>query len=105
MGKYKISIGAIKKANQKMIDKGIVDSHYKTIHENAVMINPPKESDAILFPKVETITSIIAEFKNKILQLEKYECTTNSGGQDCWATMELDKEGEYVKIEDILNLF
>ena len=55
--------------------------------------------------KEELRTSIIAEFKNKILQLEKYECATNSGGQDCWATMELDKEGEYVKIEDILNLF
>ena len=90
MGKYKISIGAIKKANQKMIDKGIVDSHYKTIHENAVMINPPKESDAILFPKVETRTSIIAEFKNKILQLSVYD------------TAEF---GEVVILEDILNLF
>lgn len=49
---------------------------YKTIHKN----------DAILFPKVETRTSIIAEFKNKILWLEKHE-------------------GKYVKIEDILNLF
>ena len=49
---------------------------YKTIHEN----------DVILFPKLKTRTSIIAEFKNKILQLDKHE----------------DK---YVKIEDILNLF
>ena len=102
MGKYKISIGAIKKANQKMIDKGIVDSHYKTIHKNAVMINPPKESDARLFPKVETRTSIIAEFKDKILQLDKYD---NYNGEDnaCFITTTVD--GEYVKIEDILNLF
>jgi len=57
------------------------------------------------FPKVETRTSIIAEFKNKILELNRYECTANSGGQDCWATMELDLDGEFVKIEDILNLF
>lgn len=101
MGKYKISIGAIKKANQKMIDKGIVDSHYKTIHENAVMINPPKESDARLFPKVETRTSIIAEFKNKILQLDKYYPEPDNE----WASMSEDKDGEYVKLEDILNLF
>ena len=98
MGKYKISIGAIKKANQKMIDKGIVDRHYKTIHENAVMINPPKESDARLFPKVETRTSIIAEFKNKILELDRFT-VVNSG------ELLEDLDGEFVRIEDILNLF
>ena len=53
---------------------------YKTIHEN----------DARLFPKVETRTSIIAEFKNKILQLSVYD------------TAEF---GEVVILEDILNLF
>lgn len=53
---------------------------YKTIHEN----------DARLFPKVETRTSIIAEFKNKILELDKYDTT---------------EFGEVVILEDILNLF
>ena len=68
--------GMTKPSNGTFTTNSSTTEQYKTVHEN----------DARLFSKLETRTSIIAEFKNKILQLEKYE----------------DK---YVKIEDILNLF
>lgn len=40
-----------------------------------------------------------------ILSLPKYNSTYGSGGVDCWGEMEEDKDGEYIKLEDILNLF
>ena len=64
-----------------------VCNNYKTVHENESQLNS-------LFPKLETRTSIIAEFKNKILELERY---------DEW--IEKHEDGDYIKIEDILNLF
>jgi len=60
-----------------------------------------QESDTMKFlSKVETRTSIIAEFKNKILQLDKYSAVYERG-----IGVLKHKDGEYVKIEDILNLF
>lgn len=40
----KISLDVIRRANQNMIDKGIVEK-YKTIHENKVVINPSQDKN------------------------------------------------------------
>ena len=55
------------------------------------------ENSITLFPKVETKTSIIAEFKNKILELDKY--------RNEWGYIVENKDGDFVKLEDVLNLF
>ena len=55
------------------------------------------DGNVALFPKVETRTSIIAEFKNKILELDKY--------RNEWGYIVENENGDYVKLEDILNLF
>ena len=73
---------------------------FKTIHENRVLINPP-----ILENNQPTMVEVLSNLENYILSLQRYECSTNSGGQDCWSTMDEDKEGEWVKIEDVLKLF
>ena len=83
--------GMTKPSSGTIITNNSTIEQYKTIHEN----------DARLFPKVETRTSIIAEFKNKILQLDKYYPEPDNE----WASMSEDKDGEWVKLEDILNLF
>ena len=72
--------GMTKPSSGTIITNNCSIEQYKTIHEN----------DARLFPKLETRASIIAEFKNKILQLSVYD------------TAEF---GEVVILEDILNLF
>lgn len=73
----------------------------KTVHENKVLINPPAES---IVDKMQVL-QLLNNMKSYILSLQRYECSTNSGGQDCWSTMDEDKEGEYIKLEDVLTLF
>lgn len=79
----------------------IMEKH-KTKHENKSDIEQFWIHDYTavdLFPKVETRTSIIAKFKNKILQLDKYQ-PTYEGLMD-----KSEEYGEYVRIEDVLNIF
>lgn len=83
---------------------------FKTIHENKVLINPPTEcvefdGNLILPEQQPTLIEVLNNLRNYILSLQRYECNSNSGGQDCWCTMDEDKEGEYVKLEDIIKLF
>ena len=100
------ALNSIKQTNIKTTDGllNLTDLEMKALgfgNKTICEINDIK-NNATLFPKVETRTSIIAEFKNKILQLDKYD---NYNGEDnaCFITTTVD--GEYVKIEDILNLF
>lgn len=51
------------------------------------------------------IPTLINNLKLSILHLPKYNSTYGSGGLDCWGEMEEDKDGEYIKLEDVLNLF
>ena len=100
------ALNSIKQTNIKTTDEllNLTDLEMKALgfgNKTICEINDIK-NNATLFPKVETRTSIIAEFKNKILQLDKYD---NYNGEDnaCFITTTVD--GEYVKIEDVLNLF
>lgn len=70
---------------------------FKTIHENNVQINP--------FSIENQVKAQMESIRYKLKNLPKYECNTNSGGQDCWCTMDEDREGEYIKLEDALKLF
>jgi hypothetical protein len=74
---------------------------FKTMNENKVMINPPTES---LVDKIQ-VTQLLNNMSSYVLSLDRYECNTNSGGQDCWSTMDLDRDGEWIKLEDVLSLF
>lgn len=74
---------------------------FKTVHENKIKIPPPIES---LVDKMQ-VPQLLNNMRSYVLSLNRYECSTNSGGQDCWSTMDLDKDGEWIKLEDVLNLF
>jgi len=76
---------------------------YITIHENK---NDLEQfySKKSLAEKME-LSTLIDNLTTVIMQLDKYTCTSNSGGQDCWCTMDRDDNGEYIKLEDILTLF
>ena len=73
----------------------------KTIHENKVLINPPIES---ITDKMQ-ILQVLNNMRTYILSLPRYEYNINSGGQDCWCTMDEGKEGEWIKLQDALKLF
>ena len=62
---------------------------YKTIHENAVNINP--------FSVEEQVKQQLEEFKRKVLDLNRW--------QDTYDMMEVQKDGDYVLLSDVLNLF
>lgn len=64
------------------------------------MINPP-----IIEHNQPTMVEVLNNLQEYVLSLDRYECNTNSGGYDCWSTMDLDKDGEWIKLEDVLNLF
>lgn len=72
--------------------------NFKTIHENKVLMTTLIESQP-------TLQEVLNNLEEYILKLDRYKDNANSGGQDCWFTMDLDEEGEWVKLEDILNLF
>jgi hypothetical protein len=82
----KISVETIRKANQKGIDKSIVEKHYKTVHENQVLIGLPEQQP--------TLIEVLNNLENYILSLTTY---------NDWN--EMDENGEYIKLEDVLALF
>ena len=74
-----------------------MENKFKTIHENNVQINP--------FSIENQVKSQMESLRYRLKNLSRYESNTNSGGQDCWSTMDENKDGEYIKLEDILKLF
>ena len=75
---------------------------FKTVHENKVLNNTPIIES--LVDKMQ-VPQLLNNMRTYILSLPRYEYNTNSGGQDCWCTMDEDEEGEYIKLEDVLTLF
>jgi len=70
---------------------------YKTVNENDAIINP---SVSNLFLREKIIK------KEDILKLIKYSLEHNSASEGVsWSTMEVDDEGEYIRLKDILDLF
>lgn len=94
----KISLEVIRKTNQKMIDKGIVDRHYKTIHENKNDLEQFYKEDSII--EKMKIPALIYNLKISILSLDRYSEVYERGT----GVLE-NKDGEYVKLEEVLNLF
>ena len=81
----KISLEVIRKVNQKMIDKGVLDKYYENIEENK--INNQGN---------ECVTTNMKD----ILSLDRYSEVYERGT----GVLE-NKDGEYIKLEDVLNLF
>ena len=81
----KISLEVIRKTNQKMIDKGIVDKYYENIEENK--INNQGN---------ECVTTNMKD----ILSLDRYSEVYERG-----TGILQNEDGEYIKLEDVLNLF
>ncbi len=52
-----------------------------------------------------TLVEVINNLKDYVLTLDRYENSFGSGYGDCWGTMEVDENGEYIKLEDVLALF
>ena len=63
--------------------------NYKTIHEN--------KNDLEQFYKPSSNPNDV------ISNLDRYECTSNSGVEDCWAIMEKVLDGEYVLFSDVVD--
>lgn len=69
---------------------------YKTIKENDAIINP---SVSKLFSAQKTIKT------EDILKLNRYSLEHNSASEGIsWSTMEVDSEGEYLRLKDVLEL-
>ena len=83
---------------------------YKTIHENKNELEQFfSKKNLVEKMKIDTVnnnilTMIIMELDRYIIQLDKYTCTSNNNSHDCYCTMNKDDNGEYVKLEDVLNL-
>lgn len=67
---------------------------FKTVHENQVFIGLPKQQP--------TLTDILNNLENYILSLDRYD---NYSGEDNSCFITENKEGEYIKLEDVLKLF
>lgn len=65
--------------------------NYKTIHENAVNINP--------YTVEQQVKEQIQELKRQLLKLDKYQPTFEG------LMEESEEYGEHVLLEDVLNLF
>lgn len=81
----KISLEVIRKVNQKMIDKGIVDKYYENIEENKIN-NQGNEC--------------VTTNMKYILSLDRYSEVYERG-----TGILQNEDGEYIKLEDVLNLF
>jgi|GEM_PF-6956630 len=83
---------------------------YKTIHENKNELEQFfSKKNLVEKMKIDTVnnnilTMIIMELDRYIIQLDKYTCTSNNNSHDCYCIMNKDDNGEYVKLEDVLNL-
>lgn len=75
---------------------------FKTIHENKSELEQFYSKSII--EKLQPL-QMVESIKTAIMQLDRYSNEANSGGQDCWCTMDKDKDGEYVLFEDIIKLF
>ncbi len=83
-----------------------MDKNYKTIHENKVLINPPTEciefDGNLAFPEQQpTLIEVLNNLENYILSLQRYEPEPKND----WVQMIENKDGEWVKISDVLALF
>jgi hypothetical protein len=74
----------------------------RTIYEISEFQNNYKEVSIIEKMKIPTLMN---NLKLSVLSLPKYNSTYGSGGLDCWGEMEEDRDGEYIKLQDVLNLF
>lgn len=75
---------------------------YKTVNENDAIINPSVSTLFVgtTYSREKTIK------KEDILKLIKYSLEHNSASEGVsWSTMEVDDEGEYIRLKDILDLF
>jgi len=66
----------------------------QTIHENKVLINPPQEN---ITEKMKEL-QLISNLKLAVLSLQRHDAGHNDSIRE-------DKEGEYIKLEDVLALF
>ena len=64
---------------------------YKTIHENAVNINP--------YSIEQQVKEQIQYLKRQLLKLDKYTF------DEFFEEISKDEDGEYIKLQDVLNLF
>ena len=69
----------------------------KTIHENKVLINPP-----IIENNQITMVELLNNLESYISSLQRYD---NYSGEDNACFITEYKEGEYIKLEDVLKLF
>ncbi len=68
---------------------------FKTIHENAVLLNPLTIDE--VFPKQPTLIEVLNNLDKLVLSLQRFDESEQG--------IVKDNEGEYVLLSDVLSLF